>query len=124
MSDEDMAHGAQSGRRIEAAGRDGDDVAADPLPEQARAALAAETAARGARGLIPAQATLLLEAKIGEGGVGIGADMAVEAPALAAMTVHHVAQLARDGEPNSPAFAAAGDMGWCRHARSVAHFCD
>src|SRR5258707_15544451 len=98
MGDEDVAHRAQPGRRIEAARRHRHGLAAEPVPEQARAAVAAEAAPGGARGLIPAQAALLVEAEIGEGGVGVGADMAMEAPALAAMAVHPPAQRAPAGE--------------------------
>src|SRR5712692_2447207 len=107
MRDEDVADGAQAGRRIEAAGGDRDDGAADAPPEQAGAALAAEAALGEAGGFVPAQPALRLEAQIGARRIGIGADMAVEAPALPTMAVHHVAQRAVDGEPHGTAFATA-----------------
>src|SRR5258708_10638118 len=112
MGDEDMADGAQTRGRVEAAGGNRRQIAADALPKQAGAALAAEAAMGEARRLVPAQATLLGEAKVGAGGSGIGADMAVKAPALAAMAIHHLAQRAGDAETDGAAFAMAGDR--CR----------
>src|SRR5260370_37097916 len=109
MGDEDVADRVQPGRRVKTAGGDRDQVAADALPEQARPAFAAKTALREARGLIPAQAALLIEAEIGERRVGIGADMTVEAAALPAMTIHHIAQGAGDGEADGAAFAMPSD---------------
>src|SRR5581483_10508436 len=58
VGDEDVAHGPEPGRLVQAARRDGDPALADGLPEQARAAAAAEAAPGALRGLVPLEMLL------------------------------------------------------------------
>lgn len=91
VGDVDMRAGPEPGRLVEGAGRDLDLVEADAVPEQARAANPAKAAPRPLGRAVSGEAALLDQAEIAARRHRIGAEMAMKAPALAAMAVDGVA---------------------------------
>src|SRR5438270_10313023 len=90
-----MRGDAQPGRLVQGARRDADHLAAGRVPEEARAAFAAEATPRAgiaAGALDPPQAALLGQYEIVTPRRGAGRDMAVPAPALLAMANEDIAQ--------------------------------
>src|SRR5262249_20710870 len=90
--DEDVADRLELRRPVERAGRDADRTALQPLPEQARAAFLAEAATGEAGRAVPFQAAITGDGDVLGGGIRIGAVVAVEFAALAAVTIDDCAQ--------------------------------
>src|SRR5262245_3492392 len=94
----DLVGCPDAGRRVEAAGRDGDVAAPRDLPEQRRPAFCTETPSRvpDAVGAVdPAKAAVLGELELLLESLGCRPRMPGPAPALGAVTEHHVPQRPR-----------------------------
>src|SRR5215471_17528008 len=109
VRNEDVAGRPQGRRRIEGSGRDADRFALQPLPEQARAAAAAEAAACDVGGAVPLQLALAADDDVAQGGIRVGAVVPMELATLAAMAIDDVAQRAAHLVAHGAAQAAAGN---------------
>src|SRR5215475_2885146 len=69
VRNEDVAGRLQGRRRIEGSGCDADGLALQPLPEQARAAAAAEAAACDVGGAVPLQLTIAADDDVAQGSI-------------------------------------------------------
>src|SRR5262245_46492825 len=94
MVDEDMSYRLQSRWRVQGAGGDADAVAFEALPEQAGAAFAAKAAPRSFRRHKPFQVGAPDDGDVLVLRIGVGAEMAMELAALAAMAIPDRSQLA------------------------------
>src|SRR5262245_11526660 len=107
--DPDLMGCPDAGRPVEAAGGDGDVRAARDLPEQRRPALGAEAppgVVLAVRAGDPAKAAVLCELEVLLERFRGGPRMSGPAPALGAVTQHHIPQRPVHLERNSPADAA------------------